>query len=831
MQCYLDQKPHAPGAYDPERYEFVQAFVPNSDEKFSLPPNITKAKALNTAEQAILTLGGNTTDVAVLRKIAEPTERDSWHSPIKSPVCWRKQCEMADELNIGERHFRSIEKRLAQFGVLARETAVNGYRGRRSGQKFGSPISCGLSLEPLIANHHALSRVQAAGQEMNEQRMAHVYNISKVKKRTRTLIEGIPDIETREWAEKAYEELMETLPRKSMRILDAAKLDEIYASIVDLDTRIREALAPLNAKPADPPSLEEGTTSPQRADNATEPHASFAESRGHNAEIKQDFSDAPESEDVRHIQQGIDSIDSCNETSSWKSPPAGAGDRNFYDCREKKQGNATDWINPDILKQFHETTLCELASEDAAGYLRTFEDWRDAVPCILRDLGINTSAWLDAAEILGDNVALIALLVIDRNRFHPFHPIKSPGGALRKFTQQAIKGELNLTRSIIGIWNRDRDGIQPRSEQQQEKSPAPESAGQSRTEPSEDFNNPGNTQNTFKSPPAKARARKPAECSERKGGDPIDWITPDILEKLTPETIRQLASEDAARSIDACKNWEDAVPYIVKGLRLSATTYNDAVEIMGKFVTFIAMLVIDRNRLRTLRPISYPAGTLGFWIKMAGSDKDKLNLSQKIIDIWAGEREGTQPRGRQTQEKSPTPQLDTLPNTQPGTTQNTADKKNTADSPPDDNCGRNEPESSINVEKSNEWINTAILEKLNPDIIQKLASENIALYLQACEDWRDALPHILQDLNINHYVWQNAVSVLGEFAAFITLIVIDRNRLQSNTPVANLSANLEACYQQIRRHKLDLTQCIIDIWEGEHQGKMPRTVPDGKTLQ
>ena len=64
---------------------------------------------------------------------------------------------------------------------------------------------------------------------------------------------------------------------------------------------------------------------------------------------------------------------------------------------------------------------------------------------------------------VGDETAFIALLVIDRNRFHPVTPVINPGGALRAFTERARRGELNLTRAILGIRERDRQGRQPKA--------------------------------------------------------------------------------------------------------------------------------------------------------------------------------------------------------------------------------------------------------------------------------------------------------------------------------------------------------------------------------
>ena len=63
---------------------------------------------------------------------------------------------------------------------------------------------------------------------------------------------------------------------------------------------------------------------------------------------------------------------------------------------------------------------------------------------------------------MSEPLAFLALIVIDRNRFHPVVPVLSPGGALRAFTRKAQGGELNLTRAIIGIWERERQGKQPK---------------------------------------------------------------------------------------------------------------------------------------------------------------------------------------------------------------------------------------------------------------------------------------------------------------------------------------------------------------------------------
>ena len=82
---------------------------------------------------------------------------------------------------------------------------------------------------------------------------------------------------------------------------------------------------------------------------------------------------------------------------------------------------------------------------------------------ILLERGINVSAWHDACDVMGESLAFLALVIIDRNRFHPQAPVISPGGTLRAFTDRAKTGELDLSRAVIGIWEREREGTQPKA--------------------------------------------------------------------------------------------------------------------------------------------------------------------------------------------------------------------------------------------------------------------------------------------------------------------------------------------------------------------------------
>ena len=72
----------------------------------------------------------------------------------------------------------------------------------------------------------------------------------------------------------------------------------------------------------------------------------------------------------------------------------------------------------------------------------------------LPELGINRSAYDAALAQMGDMATALAILIIDRNRFHPDTPIQNPGGVLRAMTARHKAGTLNLVGSLIGLTER-----------------------------------------------------------------------------------------------------------------------------------------------------------------------------------------------------------------------------------------------------------------------------------------------------------------------------------------------------------------------------------------
>ena len=515
----------AAGSYDPAQPHVIQSFIPREGEHYALPGDVTKAGAIGVHTTALRLQGARAPVIAYWRHIADTTDRAAWHDSARAPINWRRQCDIAREMGISGRQARRYEAELEGFGVLARLTAANGYRGRRSGQRYGAMPSAGLSLEPALANYAAFALLVEMAAEVEEARQGLIWDIRIAERRARVLTGGIADIESRHWAVAALAGARDLHRPEELREAGTEALTAWHMAILDIEDRVRDALAPFPtedeapnghagtaaAAEDQPPApaaarvpasgSAAGTRAPGQSpeDQAPSsvpdaspvrpvssqpdhtPHAvpgnglSTAPDSANQelAEKQQKMSAAPDMGDRCHIQPEINLNDSCNAqdyAGASKRTPAKAGD-GFTGASPpdggdagfgKKSGGARVHVNPRILEKLTQEALRALASDEAALYLDALEDWRDAIPFLLRELGINVSAWLEACDVMGDGMAFLSLLVIDRNRFHPVTPVRNPGGALRAFTRRARHGQLDLGRAVLGIWERERQGRQPK---------------------------------------------------------------------------------------------------------------------------------------------------------------------------------------------------------------------------------------------------------------------------------------------------------------------------------------------------------------------------------
>ena len=102
------------------------------------------------------------------------------------------------------------------------------------------------------------------------------------------------DTETRHWAANAYEDLKGSCPRDTLRSLAVDILDEIYAALLDLENRIREAQKPLDANPTTFPCPSVPATGHQPDEISAKERISSESGPVDNVSIQQDMASAPD---------------------------------------------------------------------------------------------------------------------------------------------------------------------------------------------------------------------------------------------------------------------------------------------------------------------------------------------------------------------------------------------------------------------------------------------------------------------------------------------------------------------------------------------------------
>ena len=372
----------------------------------ALPEEWTKSSLLTLVCGVAHLIGLNATDAMVLRRIALKTRAPDYADPTRSPVCFERQIDMAASVGLSAPQWRRVEQKLERLGLIARETAANGHRGRVSGS-LGLESCAGLSLEPLIARLDGLLATQAHHAEATERLAMVRLEISKARRELRRLGEDLGDhpltgtlTEARAgWAApRAYATL--DLAEAHLRALEA--LVERCKGINPLSSRMIGA--------------------------------AIIDERCH-----KQYTTETSSESCR-IPNGPEKI------SEKKAEPFDAG------------------VNDEFMACLTVDRLRDLASEDMRLYVDhapnrgetpTLSDIDWAVLQRLRELGINPSAFEEAMEAMGWLRAMLAVIVIDRNRAHPTRPILNCGGALRAFTRRHQQGALDLRASIFGIWGRE----------------------------------------------------------------------------------------------------------------------------------------------------------------------------------------------------------------------------------------------------------------------------------------------------------------------------------------------------------------------------------------
>ncbi|ABA81663.1 transposase [Rhodobacter sphaeroides] len=388
----------------------------------SLPGRFQRSDVERVVTACSAALGLSSACLRALLVMVHATRPSDWRDEQRDAVCFMQQVQVAARLGVTPRALRYQEARLERLGLLRRNVAADGSRGRFG----GGDLIQGISFAPLIEAFPSLLRIAEQLEAAERERQVLRRRVSAAR---RILSQTLTRLAALDKAVPGLTEVLASMPRR----YDALDGSELGALLQRVDKAAREALRHL--------------------------------------EVQQVSSGVPENSFRPHIQDTTQENPVCSGSSAIERTARKRADSIKPDaapdgtasCYEKKHGLADRGFKPRYLDTFTPTQLYEAASPDMQMYLDagrrsdstlTAHDFIQAAIAILPALGVNASAWDEAADTMGDLPAALCVLVLDANRYRPVNPVWSPGGMLRAMTARARSGGLNLHGSLIALQRR-----------------------------------------------------------------------------------------------------------------------------------------------------------------------------------------------------------------------------------------------------------------------------------------------------------------------------------------------------------------------------------------
>lgn len=141
----------------------------------------------------------------------------------------------------------------------------------------------------------------------------------------------------------------------------------------------------------------------------------------------------------------------------------GSGPTGPARCLENKYEADSEAFKVRFMRGLNPNRLYELAGPEMRSRIEVRRGDRsevreldviEAAHDMLPYLGINYSAWAEAAQLMDTEGAALCVLLLDANRDNPTYPVKNPGGALRGMIKRFRAGKLNPVGSLLGLSRR-----------------------------------------------------------------------------------------------------------------------------------------------------------------------------------------------------------------------------------------------------------------------------------------------------------------------------------------------------------------------------------------
>lgn len=399
---------------------------PITDQFPRLPGRFQRGDVIRILTTVAPRIGLGAGALRALLAMIHMTRAADWTSGECVPTCYREQQKVAAAAGVTTRTIRANEAVLERLGLVEKIVGADGSRGRFC----RGAIVHGIAFAPLIERFSELAALADEIEAVTNQIEVYRRKCTAARRAFTRGLSELLDASPKHPALPAFLALKAGLPRR----YDGLGVDDLTRIFEQVDNAVRAVLDLLSGS--------------------------------------QESAYTPEESCRPHIQATTEpDIESCSGSSAIErtarkraeADPYVAAPDGATNCRENKDARSSRDHKPALIDTFSPRNLYWMASDDMRMYLDvrgtvphrlTPHDFIQAAISILPALGVNPSAWDEAAETMGDLAAALSVLVIDANRHHPEKPIHSPGGALRAFARLAATGRLNLNGSLIGLKQR-----------------------------------------------------------------------------------------------------------------------------------------------------------------------------------------------------------------------------------------------------------------------------------------------------------------------------------------------------------------------------------------
>lgn len=361
--------------------------------------------------------------------MASVTRISDWTTPGQEPCCYMAQTEVAKLADCSVSRVRAHEAELVVAGLIEKRTSGN---GARSGW-----LERGIYFNPALAREQEFLGL-AAQIEAERREAARLRGLRSTHRRhLNAAIDALAGyLPANDARLEAFRNALILWPSAdklhSMPLWELTEheslADELCRGALDLLEKIEYS----NTRP------------PENERSYIQNTTQTSDSESCNARVNKWPSGKPD------------------ELHSYQDAPHGAS------CIEKDDAAASGAIKSEFLDKLSPERLYGLSSPEMQMHLDArryrsgslvFHDFVVAAQNRLPELGVNHSAWTTAVQTMGEDTAMMCVLVLDASRDRPGLPVSNPGGYLRGMTRAAARGDLNIIGSLIGLSERKKNAV------------------------------------------------------------------------------------------------------------------------------------------------------------------------------------------------------------------------------------------------------------------------------------------------------------------------------------------------------------------------------------